>query len=62
MSNSMNNLHFFVNNPYYKDVLENIYKHNSDNIKDFFYLEDMKSRNYRYGNSITTYNNEDKDL
>lgn len=56
MSNSMNNLLFYVNNAYYKDVLENVYKYNSDNIKDFFYLEDMKSRNYRYGNTITTYN------
>lgn len=56
MSDNMYNLLFYVNNPYYKDVLENIYKYNSDNIKDFFYLEDMKSRNYRYGNSITTYN------
>lgn len=53
---NMYNLLFYVNNPYYKDVLENIYKYNSDSIKDFFYLEDMKSRNYRYGNSITTYN------
>jgi len=52
----MYNLLFYVNNPYYKDVLENIYKYNSDKIKDFFYLEDMKSRNYRYGSSITTYN------
>ena len=56
MSDNMYNLLFYVNNPYYKDVLENIYKYNSDKIKDFFYLEDMKSRNYRYGSSITTYN------
>ena len=56
MSDNMYNLLFYVNNPYYKDVLENVYKYNSDNIKDFFYLEDMKSRNYRYGNTITTYN------
>lgn len=56
MSDNMYNLLFYVNNPYYKDVLENIYKYNSDSIKDFFYLEDMKSRNYRYGSSITTYN------
>lgn len=53
---NMNNLQFFVNNAYYKDVLENVYKYNSDDIKDFFYLEDMKSRNFRYGNTITTYN------
>lgn len=53
---NMYNLLFYVNNPYYKDVLENVYKYNDNNIKDFFYLEDMKSRNYRYGNSITTYN------
>lgn len=53
---NMYNLLFYVNNPYYKDVLENVYKYNSDSIKDFFYLEDMKSRNYRYGNTITTYN------
>ena len=53
---NMYNLLFYVNNPYYKDVLENVYKYNSDSIKDFFYLEDMKCRNYRYGNSITTYN------
>tara|TARA_B100001287_G_scaffold193054_1_gene163223 strand:+ start:530 stop:1786 length:1257 start_codon:yes stop_codon:yes gene_type:complete len=53
---NMYNLLFYVNNPYYKDVLENVYKYNSDNIKDFFYLEDMKSRNYRYGSSITVYN------
>ena len=53
---NMNNLQFFVNNAYYKDVLENVYKYNSDNIKDFFYLEDLKSRNFRYGSSITTYN------
>ena len=53
---NMYNLLFYVNNPYYKDVLENVYKYNNDNIKEFFYLEDMKSRNYRYGSSITTYN------
>jgi hypothetical protein len=53
---NMYNLLFYVNNPYYKDVLENVYKYNNNNIKDFFYLEDMKSRNYRYGNTITTYN------
>lgn len=52
---NMYNLLFYVNNPYYKDVLENVYKYNSDNINDFFYLEDMKSRNYRYGNTITSY-------
>lgn len=59
MSNTKDNMYnllFYVNNPYYKDVLENIYKYNSDSIKDFFYLEDMKSRNFRYGNAITTYN------
>lgn len=53
---NMYNLLFYVNNPYYKDVLENVYKYNSNDIKDFFYLEDMKSRNYKYGNAITTYN------
>lgn len=59
MSNTKDNMYnllFYVNNPYYKDVLENVYKYNSDGIKDFFYLEDMKSRNFRYGNAITTYN------
>jgi hypothetical protein len=59
MSNTKDNMYnllFYVNNPYYKDVLENIYKYNSDGIKDFFYLEDMKSRNFRYGNAITQYN------
>ena len=47
----MQNLHFISTSTFYKDVLENIYKYNTDTINDFLYLEEMKFRTYRYGKS-----------
>ena len=44
----MQNLHFISTSTFYKDVLENIYKYNSDIICDFFYLEEMKFRTFIY--------------
>ena len=50
----MQQLHFISTSPFYKDVLENVYKYNVENIKDFFYLDEMKFKNYRYGAMIDT--------
>jgi len=47
----MQNLHFISTSTYYRDVLENIYKYNTDTINDFLYLEEMKFRTYKYGRS-----------
>ena len=47
----MQNLHFISTSTYYRDVLENIYKYNIDNINDFLYLEEMKFRTWKYGKS-----------
>ena len=44
----MQNLHFISTSTFYKDVLENIYKYNSDIICDFFYVEEMKFRTFIY--------------
>ena len=52
----MQQLHFISTSPFYKDVLENVYKYNVENIKDFFYLDEMKFKNYRYGAMIDTEN------
>jgi len=52
----MQQLHFISTSPFYKDVLENVYKYNVENIKDFFYLDEMKFKNYRYGSMIDTEN------
>ena len=52
----MQQLHFISTSPFYKDILENVYKYNVEDITDFFYLDEIKFRNYRYGRSIDTEN------
>ena len=44
----MANLHFISTSPFYKDVLEYIYKLGDKQIHNFFYLDEIKLRNYRY--------------
>ena len=44
----MANLHFISTSPFYKDVLEYIYKLGEEQIHNFFYLDEIKFRNYRY--------------
>ena len=53
MSNIMNNLHFYVNNAYYKDVLEDI-------ILDGYYSEQSYRVAIRPNDSIFRYNPESK--
>ena len=51
----MPELHFISTNQFYKDVLEHIYKLNIDNIDDFLYLDELKSKSYRYGKVSVDY-------
>ena len=44
----MANLHFISTSPFYNDVLEYIYKLGEKQIHNFFYLDEIKFRNYRY--------------
>ena len=44
----MANLHFISTSSFYKDVLEYIYKLGDKQIHNFFYLDEIKLRNYRY--------------
>ena len=50
----MPQLHFISTNPFYKDVLEYIYKLDNS-INDFFYLDEVKTRSYRYGRVSNVY-------
>ena len=43
----MANLHFISTSPFYKDVLEYIYKLGEEQIHNFFYLDEIRFRNYR---------------
>jgi len=45
----MQELHFISTNQFYKDVLEYIYTLDKENIDDFFYLDELKSKSYRFG-------------
>ena len=42
----MANLHFISTSPFYKDVLEYIYKLGEEQIHNFFYLDEIKFRNF----------------
>ena len=44
----MSRLHFISTSPLYKDVLEYIYILGEENIHDFFYIDEIKFKNYRY--------------
>ena len=44
----MSCLHFISTSPLYKDVLEYIYILGEENIHDFFYIDEIKFKNYRY--------------
>ena len=48
-STKLTTLNFISTTPFYKDVLENVYKYNDKKINDFYYVDEMKFRNYRYG-------------
>ena len=41
-------INFISTNPFYKDILELIYKYGEKQINDIYYLDEFKVRSYRY--------------